>query len=527
MWYNQFMEKKQNSTTRTAETVTISSAEYEKLQKSVSELKQQNEWLMEQLHLIKRKTFGFTSEKASDAVMEQLSFLFNEAEAYCAQKQEPQKTKVASHTRAKRSGSVKDIVPEDIETYTVEHDVSAEEKICPQCGENMQVIGKEVHRSLELIPAKARIREDVYYTYGCRNCDKNDISTPIVKAEKEPALVHGGFASPMAAAHIMTEKFVRYMPLYRQEQYWKSQNIMLSRQTMSNWLLYCSEHYLEPIYEELHSQLLQSQVLHADETTLQVLREPGKKAQSKSYMWMYRTSGDAKHGIVLYEYQSSRKQEHPRDFLDGFEGYLQTDGYSGYNAVKNVVHVGCWAHARRYFDEAVAVSKGSEAATGQAYCTQLFHLEEQFKDDSPDVRKQKRLEQEKPVLDALWSWANSVKRKAAPKSQLGKAIHYLLSNWEKLNNYLLDGRIELSNNRAERSIKPFVMGRKNWLFANTAGGAKSSAVIYSLIETAKENGCDPYRYLCWVMEQAPKLLQEDRWAEKLLPWMMIEKSEEK
>lgn len=197
---------------------------------------------------------------------------------------------------------------------------------------------------------------------------------------------------------------------------------------------------------------------------------------------------------------------------------MQTDGYSGYNAVQGVTHVGCWAHARRYFDEAVSVSKGSEAAVGQAYCIQLFKLGEKFAEDSPEKRKQKRLEQEKPVLDALQAWANDIQKKAAPKSKLGKAIFYLLSNWTQLTNYLLDGRIELSNNRAERSIKPFVMGRKNFLFANTPAGAKSSAVIYSLIETSKENGLDSYRYLCFVLESALRLQSKDNWELDLLPW---------
>jgi len=237
-------------------------------------------------------------------------------------------------------------------------------------------------------------------------------------------------------------------------------------------------------------------------------------------MWLYRTSGDAGHPIILYEYCPSRGQEHPKRFLNGFHGYLQTDGYSGYNGIPDIHHIGCWAHARRKFEEArQAVPKGEQPTTaeqGVAYCTKLFQLEEQFKGLSPEERKQKRLEQEKPILDAMLAWAKT--RNAAPKSKLGIALTYLLNQWDALTAYLLDGRIELSNNRAERSIKPFVISRKNFLFANTPSGAQSSAILFSLIETAKENGLDPYRYLVWVLKEAPNRFNTDRaWATTLLP----------
>lgn len=206
--------------------------------------------------------------------------------------------------------------------------------------------------------------------------------------------------------------------------------------------------------------------------------------------------------------------------MDGFHGYLQTDGYSGYNGLIDVKHVGCWAHVRRKFDEALrAVPKGKRSPTaeqGVAYCNQLFKLEEKFRDLSPEERKEKRQEQEKPVLDAMLAWANT--RTTAPKSKLGIALNYLKNQWPTLLVYLEDGRIELSNNRAERSIKPFVISRKNFLFANTAGGAQGSAVMFSLIETAKENGLDPYRYLTWVLNEAPKRSAFGLdWAEALLP----------
>ena len=295
--------------------------------------------------------------------------------------------------------------------------------------------------------------------------------------------------------------------MYRLEQEFNRQGLKLSRQTMANWLLKASEKWLQPVYDVLHEQLCREPVLHADETTLQVLKEPGRSSTSKSYMWLYRTSGCAKQAIVLYEYQPTRKAEHTEAFLKGFSGWLHADGYQGYHRLPgNIRVVGCWAHARRKFDEALGTlpqekRKDSPAAIGECYCSQLF-----------------KLEQEKPVLDALLSWANEMQARTAPKSALGKAIHYLLEQWPYLTRYLEEGRLELSNNRAERSIKPFVMGRKNWLFANTPGGAQASSVIYSLIETAKENGLDPYRYLLWVLQNAPQLSETNKaWAESLLP----------
>ena len=518
------MNNKTNFSTSNTEMVQISRAEYEKFQEDrayIAELEQQVKWLMEQMKLLKRKQFGSSSEKASEEVMEQMSLLFDEAEA-CAYTEQKEETAVKAHTRKKNSGSVRDVIPKDIPVEEIIHELPEDQRACPQCGEEMVVIGKEVHESLKLIPAKAVLQRDIYYTYACKRCEKNDISTPVVKTPKEATIIPGSFASPEAVAHVAVQKFVMGSPLYRQEQEWNRQGLMLSRQTMSNWLLRCAEDWLKPVYDVLHEQLVKRDLLHADETELQVLHEPGKKPQSKSYMWLYRTSGDADHPIVLYEYQTGRSGDYPKAFLEGFKGYLQTDGYAGYHSVENAIHAGCWAHARRKFDEAVkAQPKGKRSPTaeqGVAYCSKLFELEKEYakKELSFEERKQQRLERSKPILDAMLAWSNT--RNAAPKSKLGIALTYLKNQWKPLNTFLLDGRIEISNNRAERSIKPFVMSRKNFLFANTPLGAQSSAVIFSLIETAKENGLDPYRYLTFVLKEAPKHKEQDLdWATKLIP----------
>ena len=386
------MKSESKTVPETVKTVTISIEEYEALQELKAEnarLNQQVQWLLEGMKLSRRKLFGASSEKSSAS--EQLSFLFNEAEVYEDQGavQEEETVPVAAHERRRRSGSVKDVLPENVPVDVVEHRIPEEERICEECGTVMQEIGKEVRRTLQIIPAQVRIREDWYYTYACQKCKLVAEHTPVVKAAKEPAVIPGSFASPEAIAQIMTQKFVMGSPLYRQEQELERMGVHLSRQTMSGWILRAAQDWLKPVYECLHRELVQRQVLHADETTLQVLHEPGKSAHTDSYMWLYRTSGDTDRHIVLYEYQPNRKADHPKEFLKDFSGYLHTDGYKGYHALPEEIRVvGCWAHARRYFDEALKVLPAaqrntSQAHKGWAYCNQLFAIEDKLKKCSP------------------------------------------------------------------------------------------------------------------------------------------------
>ena len=500
------------------ETVTIPKAEYDLLKQQNADLQQRVDFLMAQMRLARHKQFGSSSEKSD---YDQLS-LFDEAEVYAgAKKPEPEITEVKAHYRKKAAES-KERLPEDLPVVIVEHTLSEAEHVCPQCGEALRVIGKTERDTLVIIPATAKIRRDVTYTYACKHCEQNACSTPVVKANMPKPLIKGSIASPEAVAHIMTQKFVMASPLYRQEQEWERRGIPLSRQTMSNWLLKCTEDYLAPVYEVLKRQLIQHSVLHADETTLQVLHEEGKTPQSKSYMWLYRTSGEAASPIILYEYQPDRKAEHPKAFLKDFHGYLHADGYSGYHSLPDTVTVvGCWAHARRKFDEVLKgmpekARTGSLAEKAKRYCDRLFALETQFSKLTPEERRIQRQMQSKPLMEEFFRWLRSLN--ASSKSAFGNAAGYVLGQRQYLENYLLDGKLEISNNRAERSIKPFVIGRKNFLFANTARGAQASAVMYSLIETAKENGIKPYDYIVWLLKAAPELelCEHPERAERLL-----------
>jgi hypothetical protein len=294
------------------------------------------------------------------------------------------------------------------------------------------------------------------------------------------------------------------------------QGVFINRQNKANWSIQVCEDWLNPIYERLRQNLLRHDVLHADETTLQVLNEPGKTAEQKSYMWLYRTGASADKPTVIYEYKPDRGGENPETFLNGWRGYLHTDGYSAYHGLEGVSAVGCWAHMRRKFDEAYKISKteGSLAHSGLNYCNRLFALEREYAELLPSERFNGREEESKPIAQAFFAWAKSVH--APPKLAITRAVTYALKQEKRLMNVFLDGRLELSNNRAERSVKPFVIGRKNWLFSSSVAGAKASAAAFSIIETAKENGLKPLEYLTFLLETLPNTTNSQ--LDAMLPW---------
>jgi transposase len=513
------MENTIEQNTHEEETLADLRVKYAALKTENAELNQKVQWLMEQMRLLRQKQFGSSSEKSKYDEYN----LFNEAEIMADPRMpEPDLTEVQRHYR-KIAKENPERLPADLPVEVVEHGLSSEEQSCPECGSHLHVMGKEIRRELKLIPAKAVIVEHVQYVYACRECEANALSVPILKAPMDKPVIKGSFASAEAVSYLMTQKFANGMPLYRQEQELYRLGINLSRQTMSNWLIRCAEDWLEPIYEELHRRLLTQSRLHADETTLQVLHEPGKSAQSKSYMWVYRTSGGADLPMVLFDYQPDRKAKRPAEFLKGFRGYLHTDGYEAYHSLGDeIVIVGCWAHARRKFDEALKAipekdRDGSGAERGKRYCDKLFLIERQLTDCTAEERYEKRQELAKPLLDEFLSYLQTVK--ASTKSSFGRAIHYTQGQWKYLERYLLDGNLEISNNRAERSIKPFVIDRKNFLFANTPRGARASAIVFSMIETAKENHLNPYAYLTYIFKNAPSwdIHKDTEALQKLLP----------
>ena len=386
----------------------------------------------------------------------------------------------------------------------------------------MHEMGSDTRDEIVIVPAQLKVTKHVSFKYSCRNCERNEITTPIVTASVPKALIPKSLASASAVAYIMSQKYTEAMPLYRQEKHFERLGIELPRAILSNWMLKGGE-MLEPIFDCMHEKLLNLDIAHADETTLQVLHETGRKAESKSYMWLYRSGRDGP-PIVLFEYQPTRSGSNPKQFLEGFAGYLHADGYSGYNDVKEVTLVGCWAHARRKFVDALnAIPQAQRddpknlANIALRYISSLYDIEKELLDASPEHIKAVRSEQSAAILDEFKTWLDRESGLTLPKSILGIALTYCKNQWPKLIEFLNDGRLEIDNNRAERSIKPFVIGRKNWLFSNTPRGAKTSAIIYSIIETAKENGLDPFTYLKYVFEQLPKTNSE-KTIDDLLPW---------
>jgi len=485
--------------------------------KQIGELQALVKFYEDQFKLAQRRQFGSSSEQTPD----QLRFenMFNEAEDQADPSLPEPAYEQITYVREKRPGKKADDLS-GLPTERIDHELPEAECLCPECGGPMHDIGVTIRDEIEVIPAKVVHKEHAVHAYGCGKCEETTGKKTIVRAAAPAPLIAGSLATPSAVAHIASQKYVNGTPLYRIEKGFTYDGVVLSRQTMSNWLVHCAQTYLSAIYSLLTSILLTESVIHADETTVQVLHEPGRNAKQKSYEWLYRTSGCAKHHIVIYEYHETRKQDNPRKFLKDFKGYLHTDGYQAYhNLPPGTTVVGCWFHARQYWEKMYETLKeherdGSNAERGLVYINLLFAFEDEFSDLSPDDRHKKRLECSKPVSDDYFDWVGSLN--PLPKSLMGEAVHYSLAQREYLENVYLDGRLELSNNRAERSIKPFVQGRKVWLFSNTPNGAESSSIYYSIVETAKENHLNPREYIKYLLETLPAAKTSE--LEPLLPW---------
>ena len=418
-----------------------SEQEISKLENRIQQLEQENKTLHETVEFLTHKLFGRSSEKTS--VITGQIYLFNEAEMESnASAPEPTLQEVANYRRKKFNGQRAELL-KDLPHDTVLCGIEEDERFCEKCGTKLVSIGKEFIRTeIEFIPAKVRAIDYYRESYECRKCRKEGLPY-IEKAPMPYPVVQHSMASPSTITHIMYEKFVNALPLYRQEKEWKSLGVKLSRATMSNWIIVAATNWLKPLTNKMRQKLIEETYLHADETPVQVLKEPGRKNTSESYMWVYSTYGGSQTPIRLFDYKPSRSGDCPQQFLKGFKGYLHTDCYKGYNKVPEITRCLCWTHLRRYFVEALPKDIKSPEATlpakGVDFCNKLFDAEKLMTELTPDERKIKRLEKEKPILDAFWSWINSIRHSCLPKSKLGKAIEYAINNKEGFMNYLLDG----------------------------------------------------------------------------------------
>jgi transposase len=511
--------------------ITIEKKEYEKLiefQQQVAELNAKLQWYEQQFRLSKQRQYGASSEKSSSNQLELP--LFNEVEV-SADPVLPEPTMETIATTQKKKRGKRQAKLENLPMETVEYSLPESEQVCSCCQGKLHSMSTEVRQELQVIPAEVKVVKHVRHVYACRTCERRETETPITTAPMPAPVYPKSLASPSAMAYILHQKYVEGLPLYLQEKQWERLGVSLSRQTMANWVLYGADTWLRPFFDRMAFHLRRQDILHADETTLQVLTEPGRDATSQSYMWLYRTGRESP-PIVLYEYQPTRKGQHPKQFLGDFQGYVHVDGYAGYNKVienrTDITLVGCWAHARRKFEEVrkalpASVREKKEGASyeGLSFCNQLFAIERKMTEQAytPKERYAFRLKHSQPILDAFSAWLQAQKPNVLPKSALGNAIQYCLNQWKRLTVFLVDGRLEIDNNRAERSIKPFVIGRKNWLFAHSVRGANASAIVYSIIETAKENGLSPFPYLTYLFEELPQLdTHNPGLLDAFLPW---------
>lgn len=490
---------------------------------------QERDNLKDEISLLRKKLFGSSSEKRVIDFPSQLN-LFNEAELEqdpsAAETEElaatlPEETPKKKKTRATDAERFKGIPV--IKKYI---DIPEEDKTCPVCSTPLVKIGEEfVRRELVFIPAKLKVVEIYSFNYSCPECSKRDI--PVIKKGKDgkPHMLYG-MASAGTVAWVMYQKFCNSLPYCRQEKDWKQYGAAITRATMANWVIRNSEAFFRPMYEYFHRKLLERNFLMADETPLQVLHEEGRRAQTKSYMWLFRSGEDGGIPIILYKYSPTRAGDNAVEFLQEFNGYLMCDGYSGYNKVSNKVsnakRTACWAHIRRYLTDAIPKGKQLDytqpSVQGMMYINQLFHLEDVIKAEhsSFDAIKKARLEKEKPIVEGFLSWLD--KQNPVRGSRMDKAVTYIQNRRDYLMTYLEDGRCSFSNNLSENAIRPFTVGRKNWLFCDTPHGAQASAIVYTMVEMAKANGVNVYHYLTYLLEKLPDDSMSDNELDQLAPW---------
>lgn len=490
------------------------------LQVTVQSLKDDNALLLEENKYLKRKLFGSKSEKISHTDPQQLS-LFDEAENEC----EKEILEEIRYTRNKgRSKGERQLKLENLKRVKELYDVDEKDRICDACHSSMHRVGEEFVRS-EVVyePAKLYVKDIYRVSYECRKCRKNNKVSRIKAGTPNPVIPHS-YASPSALTQIITDKYVNHMPLYRQEAEWKRLGLKLSRTTMANWIIIASKEYFIPLVNRMHELLVQETHLHADETSVQVLNEPGKEATSKSYMWVYSSIKESQHPIKIFEYRPDRRAQNPQNFLKGFKGTIITDGYYGYNHIDGVSNAYCWAHCRRHFYDAlpgdIKDAQNTFAKEAIDKIAKLFVIEKEIENLSSEEKVRVRQEKSLPLIDDFFSWCQTNENRVLMCSKLGKAISYALKYEKGLRLYLEDGYVPMTNSLDERTLRPFTVGRRSWLFSNSVKGAEASAAAFSLVETAKANNLDPYDYIEYLLEIMPNIdfMKSPEKLDDFLPW---------
>lgn len=487
------------------------------------------ERLIEQIKLANMRYFGSKSERV---IPSQLS-LFNEMEADADPSVTEPLLEEVLEPKVLRRGGKRKLDLSKFETVVIEHTLPAEDLICPACESTMDEFKCEVTHTVRLVPAHLIVEEHRRHVYICKPCSKNnalDGSTPAkFKRAKRPALpIERSFASPSLIAYILNGKYVNSLPLYRMEEDFKYLGLEISRQNMANWVISVHEKWLSLIHARMKEKLLEGDICHCDESEVQVLKEPGREAKQKSRMWLFCAPACATPNYI-YEYHISRSGSVARDFFKDWRGTITTDGYEPYFKLgSDIENTACLVHVRRKYAEIVKVAGGdikaqkvqSVALEARKMIDEMFAIDSAFDDMGSEERRVARNEKLKPKMEEFEDWATRQIDQVVPKMALHNALAYTLKYWPYVKNVLTDGRLELSNNIAERAIKPFVIGRKNYLFSDTQKGAHASAGIYSIVTTAKMNGLNPRLYLEWLLETLPNTVDLDDNAviDRFLPW---------
>jgi len=482
------------------------------------------ERLREHVRLLLARRFGTGSERVS-AEAGQLG-LFNEAERDAGPVEEATPAHTITIAEHMRGRGHRRALPAELPREEIVHDLPEVQKVCPHDGTALEAIGEEASEQLDIVPAQVRVLRHRRLKYACPGC-RQHVATAPLPAQPLPK----SQASPGLLAYVATAKYVDALPLYRQSAQFERIGVELPRQTLAQWMVRMGV-LVQPLINLLRDRLLESAYVQMDETPVQVLKEPGRAAQSKSYLWVQR-SGEPDRPVVLFDYDPSRSGEVPKRLLGDFHGYLQTDGYAGYHGVaaaNGLTPVYCLAHARRYFTDALKAlglnpnklpdpppEKARRIVKVLSFFRHLYAIEHRIREESAAARYAARQSDSVPVLGALKEWVEEKLPAVLPSSPLGGALAYLHAHWRGLTRYVEDGRLEIDNNRCENALRPFVTGRKNWLFCDTVAGANASANLYSLVVTAKANALEPYAYLRRVFTALPAAATVED-VETLLPW---------
>lgn len=479
--------------------------------KSLKQIEQENLLLKEQIAVLNRKVFGTSSEQV--AIPETApDSPGDETPAEPVQKP-VEKLKLVVNNRGRKP------LPAHLQRESVHYQLPPDKQFCKCCDGKLHKVGEEIVERVSVVPERFKVVRHIQQKYVCHTCNKFHL------AETPKALIKGSSYSNEFLANIAVKRFDHGLPYYRQENIFNQARFPFNRTTLAKLMIRSADR-MTALYEILKDELRSQDIIHADETVMQVLKEPGRKPQTNSYLWQYRSHAHSQHPVVIFEYQPTRSGEHAKNFLagdgiNGFRGYLCVDGYAGYNKLVNVVRVGCMAHVRRYFEKAIKALpdhvRQSHSHQAIEMIGKLYAVERKLVDQPPKTRQEVRHDESVPILNELKRWLDELFPETLQTNLLGKAVSYAVDQWHAVSRYIEDGRLAIDNNISEREIRAFVIGRKNWLFADSVDGAYANAVMYSLVQTAKANGMNPYDYLNHIFERMPYIKSADE-AKSLLPW---------